>query len=73
MPSLVLDIALSAEQILLAYQGHAKRALIRSREGKKVSLPLHHLRGYLTHNGVHGVFELVFSDKGELLSLTRLR
>jgi len=72
MPSLVLDIRLTAEQFLAYYQGHVKRVLATSRDGRKVSLPAHHLRPFLTHSGVEGSFVLEFSVKGELLSLRRL-
>ncbi|MGH8355304.1 MAG: DUF2835 family protein, partial [Pseudomonas sp.] len=39
MPSLVLDIALSAERLRAVYQGRANRVLLLSRDGRRVSLP----------------------------------
>ncbi len=72
MPCLILDIALSAERLRAVYQGRANRILVQSREGRRVSLPAHHLRPFLTHDGVYGAFELEFSAAGELLSLRRL-
>jgi hypothetical protein len=71
MPSLMLDVAVPADRLLAVYQGHANRVLLMSRDGRRVSLPAHHLRPYLTHAGVHGVFELEFSSAGELLALHR--
>lgn len=72
MPSLVLDISLTAEEFVAVYQGRANRVLLRSRDGRKVSLPAHHLRPYLGHSGVRGTFELEFSGDGKLLNLRRL-
>ena len=72
MPSLVLDIALSAERLVAIYQGRANRILLHSRDGRRVSVPAHHFRPFLTHDGVYGSFVLEFSDKGELLSLRRI-
>ncbi|CAN7555028.1 DUF2835 domain-containing protein [Pseudomonas sp. LjRoot71] len=72
MPNLVLDIALSAERMRAVYQGRANRILVHSRDGRRVSLPAHHFRQFLTHEGVYGSFELEFSASGELLSLRRL-
>ena len=72
MPSLLLDIHLPAERFLAVYQGRANRVLLHSRDGRKVSLPAHHLKPFLTHEGVHGRFELEFSSSGELLALRRL-
>jgi hypothetical protein len=73
MPSLVLDIALPAERFLAVYQGRANRVLLYSRDGRKVSLPAHHLRPFLRRDGIHGVFELEFSAAGELLDLRQLQ
>ncbi len=73
MPNLVLDIALPAERMKAVYQGRANRILIRSRDGTRVSLPAHHLRPFLTSEGVYGSFELEFAEQGHLLSLRRLQ
>ncbi|MNT37494.1 hypothetical protein D3C72_1736330 [compost metagenome] len=72
MPSLVLDISLTADEFLAVYQGRANRVLLRSRDGRKVSLPARHLRPHLGHAGVQGTFQLEFSADGKLLSLHRL-
>ncbi len=72
MPSLVLDLALSAERLLAVYQGRANRIIANSRDGRRVSLPAHHVRPFLTRAGVYGAFVLEFSASGELLSLRRL-
>ncbi|MCW3148804.1 DUF2835 domain-containing protein [Stutzerimonas stutzeri] len=73
MPNLVLDIALPAERLLAVYQGHANRILIRSRDGRRVSLPAHHLRPFVTREGVFGSFEMEFAEHGQLIGLRRLR
>ena len=72
MPSVILDIALSAERLQAFYRGHASRIMAQSRDGRRVSLPAYHLRPYLTHAGVYGSFVLEFSDAGKLLSLRPL-
>ncbi len=72
MLRLVLDIALPADRLLAVYQGRANRILIRSREGKSVSLPAHHLRPFLTSAGVFGSFEIEFSADGKLIGLRRI-
>lgn len=73
MPSLVLDIALPAERFLAVYQGRANRVMLFSRDGRKVSLPAHHLKPFLRHDGINGIFELEFSVNGELLKLRKLQ
>lgn len=72
MAHLVLDIALPADRFLAVYQGRANRVLIRSREGRSVSLPAHHLKPFLTHEGIYGTFQLEFAEGGQLLGLRRL-
>nr|MBF0681668.1 DUF2835 domain-containing protein [Pseudomonas sp.] len=72
MPSLVLDIALPADRLLAVYEGRANRILIRSREGRSVSLPAHHLRPFVTSEGVFGSFQMEFDREGKLTALHRL-
>ncbi|MCU1716282.1 DUF2835 domain-containing protein [Pseudomonas sp. 5P_3.1_Bac2] len=72
MPSLVFDINLGAESLQLVYQGRANRILVKSRDGRSISVPAHHFRPFVSHSGVQGSFALEFSSRGELLSLRRL-
>ncbi|MFC5698655.1 DUF2835 family protein [Pseudomonas sp. GCM10022186] len=58
MPSPVLDISLTADEIPAVYQGRANRVPLRSRDGRRVSLPARHLRPHPGHSGVRGTFEL---------------
>lgn len=72
MQQLILDLALPAERYLAWYQGRAERVSMVSRDGRRVSLPAHHLRSFLTHQGVYGSFVLQFTDEGKLIKLERL-
>lgn len=72
MQQLIVDIALPAERYLAWYQGRAGRVFLRSRDGRSVSLPAHHLRPFLRHEGVYGSFLLRFTDDGKLHDLQRL-
>ena len=72
MPTLVFDIALPAERLLKVYQGRANRVKVQSRDGRTISLPAHHLRTFLTHDGVYGSFVMDFTEHGQLVSLRRL-
>lgn len=72
MQQLIVDLALPADRFLAWYKGQADRVLMRSRDGRSISLPAHHLRPFLTHEGVYGSFVLKFTDEGKLLSLERL-
>ena len=72
MQELIIDVALPAERYLAWYQGQAKRVLMRSRDGRSISLPAHHLRPFLTHEGVYGSFVMRFTSDGKMVSLERL-
>ena len=72
MQQLILDLALPAERYLAWYQGRAERVSMVSRDGRRVSLPAHHLRPFLTHQGVYGSFVLQFTDESKLIKLERL-
>lgn len=72
MATLLLDIALPADRFIAVYEGRANRVMLRSRDGRSVSLPAHHLRPFLDHRGVYGSFELEFDDAGRLVALRRI-
>jgi len=74
MPSLVLDIALPAERRAgCLVKGTPTGFVLRSRDGRRISLPVHHLRPFVTREGVFGSFELEFAEQGQLIGLHRLR
>lgn len=72
MTCVLLDISLPADRLQAVYGGQANRVLVTSRDGRRINLPAHHLRRFMTHSGVHGTFELEFDDTGRLLALRRL-
>ncbi|CEA06393.1 type IIA topoisomerase (DNA gyrase/topo II, topoisomerase IV), A subunit [Pseudomonas saudimassiliensis] len=72
MQELIIDLALPAERYLAWYRGQAGRVMMRSRDGRSISLPAHHLRPFLTHEGVYGSFVMRFTAQGKLVSLERL-
>lgn len=72
MLSLVFDISIPAQEYLRVYQGTAQRVLVRSRDGRTVSLPARHLQRFLTRDGISGSFKMEFNRQGELLDLRRL-
>ncbi|WP_193075338.1 DUF2835 domain-containing protein [Pseudomonas sp. FME51] len=72
MQELILDLALPAERYLAWYRGQAGRVIMHSRDGRRVSLPAHHLRPFLRHEGVYGSFVMRFTAEGKLVSLERL-
>lgn len=72
MPHLILDIALPADRLLAVYQGRANRVQAKSRNGQQVNLPIHHLKPFITREGIYGSFEMEYAADGQLLHLRRL-
>ena len=72
MLSCVFDISIPAQDYLRVYQGTANRVLIRSRDGRTISLPARHLQPFLRHDGIYGSFIMEFNAQGQLLDLRRL-
>ena len=63
---------LSPERYLRYYQGTAKAVSVLSIEGKRIEFPAEHLRPYVTHDGVRGLFSLQFDENNRFVALNRL-
>lgn len=65
-------IHLSSEDYLLHYQGIATGVVVRALDGRRVQIPAHHFRRFVTHEGVHGQFELTLDENHRLLGLRKI-
>jgi len=65
-------LALTPEQFLAYYQGTARNVVVRAEDGRRIQFPAEHLRGQVTAEGVHGLFELRFDGHHKLLDLRRI-
>ena len=62
---------LSYDDYLAYYQGVARAVRVRSLDGRVVEFPASALRSFVTHDGVHGVFELTFDAAHKFISLIK--
>ncbi len=69
MAVLTFDIAISASELLKYYQGVAQVVVVQAHSGERVQLPASALRSFVTQNGIHGRFEVHFSDQGKLIRI----
>ncbi len=65
-------LALSSEQLLRLYSGEAKRLSVMSEQGLRLELPIHHLRRFVGHGGIHGRFRLSTDENHRFIDLERL-
>ena len=67
--STIVDINLSRDQLLLAYQGVAKSVNVRARSGERIKFPIDILRPFVTELGVHGVFEIQYDQAHKFVQI----
>ena len=72
IPSVTVDITLSADDYLRHYAGDARDVVARARDGRRVRFPAAILRRFVTRHGIRGSFQIQFSDEGKFLSIERL-
>ena len=67
-----ISLAITNDQMRRYYDGSASVVVTRTRCGSTLQLAARHLRPFLDHNGVHGVFLLTLSADNRLLDLVRI-
>jgi hypothetical protein len=69
--TIVVDLAIDAQQFKQLYRGVTRAVLARARDGRWVQFPALGLRAHVDANGVHGTFVLRLRA-GRLMALERL-
>lgn len=72
MPTLRFTLSIPADLYLSHYRGDAQAVSTRAEDGRRVEFPARQLRPYVTREGVHGRFELEFTEQGKFVALRRL-
>lgn len=62
-------LAISSEEYLAFYRGSAQEVVVRADDNRVVRFPASAIREFVTHDGVSGVFEIVFDDNNKLVSI----
>ena len=65
-------LALGREEIMLMYQGHVRRLVVRTEQGLTLELGLEKIRGFVSQDGVYGYFRLKTQDDHRFISLERI-
>lgn len=66
------NLNISADRYLSYYQGAAKDVWVKTEDGRSLRFPAAELQKFVSHDGVHGRFEIVFDDQNKLIGLKRL-
>jgi hypothetical protein len=73
MPSLVLELRISVDDLLDYYRGMARTVHAVAVTGQTVNFPASALQRHVTEQGVHGWFRLEFDADQKFIRLERLR
>lgn len=65
-------LAISADDYLAYYQGVARAVIVQAEDGRRVRFPAGALQPFVSHQGVHGLFELCFDAQNKLTGLRRI-
>ena len=65
-------LALGRDEIMLMYQGHVRRLVVRTEQGLTLELGLEKLRSFVSDCGVYGYFRLKTQDDHRFISLERI-
>lgn len=60
------------EQIQHYYSGVARQVVVRADDGRRIQFPAAWLQRFVTHKGVHGLFEMRFGADRKLIDLQRI-
>ena len=61
-----------AKKINELYQDGMRQVIVRSHNGKRIQLPAHELRRFITDSGLVGSFRVVFDENNKLIRLERI-
>jgi len=63
---------ISSDDYLRYYQAQSRFVQAYTEEGVGIKFPAEHLRPYITHSGINGLFELESTDQGKFVALRRI-
>lgn len=66
------QLSLSSEKYLKYYKGQASSIQVRSLDNKRIRFPANAIRQFLTHDGIHGMFEIRFDKNNKLIEVVKI-
>lgn len=54
------------------YKGQTRSISVQATSGERIEFPAEHVRQYVSHDGVRGLFEICFDDQQRFISLTQI-
>ncbi|HEY8942238.1 MAG TPA: DUF2835 domain-containing protein [Cellvibrio sp.] len=72
MKSIIVNIAISADEFQRLYEGNVKTVFAHSIDGRSIRFPAGILRPFVLHTGVRGTFEIEFDEDNRFKTIKRL-
>jgi hypothetical protein len=72
LKSIIVNLAISADEFQRLYEGNVKTVLAQSIDGRRIRFPANILRPFVLHTGVQGTFQIEFDDENRFSSIARL-
>jgi hypothetical protein len=72
MPTVTVQLAIPADELLRFYAGQAHVVSARAVDGRTVQFPARILRRFVTEDGITGTFQLVFGDDHKFRDIRRV-
>jgi uncharacterized protein DUF2835 len=54
------------------YKGKAQSILVHSIDNRRIKFPANAVRKFLTHDGIHGLFEIQFDKNNKLVNIEKI-
>jgi Protein of unknown function (DUF2835) len=67
------QLSLSSDKYLAYYKGKANSIQTRSIDNKKIRFPASAVRKFLSHDGIHGLFEIQFDENNKLIKIEKIQ
>jgi hypothetical protein len=66
------SLYIAPQAYLRYYQGTASQVSVLAEDGRRIQFPAHHLRPFVTPDGILGRFEMMLDGDNRLISIRRL-
>ena len=71
-PRLRFRLTMPAELYLNYYQGKAQAVMVETLDGRTLQFPAQVLQRFVTHAGIHGLFEIEFDEQNKFVDIRRV-
>lgn len=72
MPSVIISLSISPNELLKYYQGAAQVVVAQATTGQRIQLPVSILRPFVSPLGIQGSFKIQYAENGKLSEIIRI-